>query len=262
MIAVVRNTFRESLTQPFALFAIILAAAAVGLVTFGVALNYENGKLISVELVGTTIDQSAAVARDTLAETGSGLLNAALMFLFIMGGAFVHVDMLRHPLTGISLTGPISRAGLYIGKLLGAWCVAFSILTGFWVVLWFILFIKSSGQVTATLLLGPLSLSFEFAVVLSLAALIAMAVQNSTAVTILCLGLYFSLGPLLGSAGTASAFARIMSTLLPPIADMQAVSRNCILGHPGDFTAFLRAMPHTLLYLLAGIFLFHKRDLS
>ncbi|GJQ21219.1 MAG: hypothetical protein HBSIN02_15740 [Bacteroidia bacterium] len=262
MIVVVKNTFRENIVQPFALFALILVTAAVGLVSFGVTLHYESDMLISINLFGTPIDQSAAIVRDTLANTASALLNAALMFLFIMGASFVHVDMLKNPLTGISLTGPISRAGLFMGKLVGAWFVGFSIFFVLWGALWLTLFFKSSGQVSAGLLLGALSLSLEYAVMLSLAALMAMVVQNSTAVAILCLVLYFSIGPLLASTDHPSVLLRVISTLFPPLAEMQEVSRSSILGHPGDFAAFLRAVPHTLVYLLAGMYVFHKRDIA
>ncbi|MEP0821738.1 MAG: hypothetical protein HRF44_02720 [Ignavibacterium sp.] len=263
MIAAIRHTVRENVAQPFVIFAIILVVAILGLSAIGISMKYENGVLVAVELFGNTVDQDLFLVAPALTSVFSNIVPAMLMFLFIIGASFVHVGMLQHPLTSLSLIGPLSRPGLFIAKYLGVWSLVTSVLAFFWVLLWLLLLIKSSGQLGGSLLLVPISASLEFAVLLSFAGLIAMIIQNSTAVAIISLGMYFYVGPLLGTATDSSpAFVKIIAAVFPPIAGMWAATRDCILGNPADFTPFLRAVPHTVVMLLSALIIFQRKDLS
>ena len=258
---VIKETIRENLTQPFFLMAALVGLASVLLFSFGVEFRYENDILTGMSFLGTMSESHVQFVSREYVKVFSGLLGNALMFLFIIGGSYTHTGMLQSPLTSVSLTRPLSRSGLFLSKFLGLWAFVTALMLVLVAVLWSIAFYKTSGNISAGVLLASLSFSLEFGIIFACSALIAMLVENPTGVAILSLAVYFFVGRLVGLTESLPPIVQALSLLLPPTGAMNLVTTGFIVSGEADFEVFLRGFPHAVISLGAGAYLFHRKDL-
>lgn len=259
--AVIKETIRENLIQPFFLLAAIVQLGAVLFFSFGVELRYENDILTGIAFWGRmTEDQVHLIGREYL-KMFSGLLVYIMMFLFIIGGSSTHTGILLSPLTSVSLTRPLSRSNLFVSKFLGLWILVIVLVMAFSLALWSIAYYKSSGNVSPGLLLASMSFSLEFCVIFAFSAFIAMLVENPTGVAILTLGVYFYAGRLIGLAESLPPFLQVLSLLLPPTGAMSMVTTGSIVSGQADYTVFYRGLLYAVICICLGTYLFHRKDL-
>ncbi len=262
---VIRQTIREAFAQPALLFSFIIMVALVGLFTFGISLDFQNDILVSMKLFGKEIEVTHLnTFFSSMLESMSNILSALLMFLFIVGSSYLYPSMLQDPLLGITLTKPISRTSLFLSKFAGfVLAVALSMIL-FSVFVWLILFSKSGGHVSGTVIIASMSFCFEFIVVFALCSLVAMIVENATGVALLGIGIYYVLSPLMASMDQApNLFTRTISLLLPPIGKLSIMTNEIIVNGPQfNPTLFLISLPYVIIYLAIAVVIFNRKDLS
>jgi len=262
--AVIRQTLREAFVQPALLFAIIVEVAFIGLLTFGISLDFENDILVSMKLFGREIDETLLnTFVSNLIENMVNLISALLMFLFIIGSSFLYPYMLRDPLLGITLTKPISRTSLFLSKYAGfILFIALSIIL-FSIAVWFILFSKSSGHVSDSVIVASISFCFEFIIVFSICSLLAMIIENASGVALLGIGIYYILGPLMANTDNVhNLVITIISLLLPPIGQLSIITKDIvILGVQSNLTLLVVSFPYVVVYLAIAIIIFNRKDL-
>ena len=264
-LAVIKQTLREAVLQPALLFAIIIEVAFLGLVGFGVSFHFEQGTLVSAELLGKVIDETiAAVFIRDLAVSVTNILTGLLMFLFIVGSSFVFPSMLRDPLLGITLTKPITRTSLFLSKFSAFLLLVFTTTILFAAAVSLALFLRSDGHISGSLIPSSLFFCCEFVVVFAFCSFLALIVENPMGVALLGTAFYFLLGPLLagGHIGRSSLIT-IVSLFFPPIGKLSLATKEILLASgPAEFTLLVYSLLYVIVLLTLAAVIFSRRELT
>ncbi len=263
--AVVKQTLREAFVQPAFLFVIIIEVAFIGLLTFGISLDFQNDVLVSMKLFGKEIDETLVnIFVSSLIETMVAPLTGFLMFFFIIGSSFLYPNMLQDPLLGVTLTKPISRTSLFLSKWVGLILLIALNMILFSVSVWFILLSKSSGHASASVILASIHFCFEFIIIFAICSLLAMIVENASGVSLLGIGIYYFLGPLMaGTDKLHNLVISIISFLLPPIGKLSVTTKDIVvLGDQFNPALLVVSFPYVVVYLAIAIIIFNRKDLT
>jgi ABC-type transport system involved in multi-copper enzyme maturation permease subunit len=263
--AVIRQTIREAFMQPALLFAIIIEAAFVGLLTFGISLGFQNDVLVSMKFFGKEIHETLVnTFVSNLVESMVGLMSALLMFLFIIGSSFLYPSMLQDPLLGITLTKPISRTSLFFSKYAGfVLFVALSMIL-FSVAVWFILFSKTGGYVSDSVIVASVHFCFEFITVFAICSLLAMIVENASGVALLGIGTYYFLGPLMANTDNVhNPLITTISLVLPAIGKLSMITKDIVIhGDQPNPGLLVVSFAYSVVYIAFAIIIFNRKDLT
>lgn len=263
--AVTKQTIREAFVQPALLFALIIQVAFVGVLTFGISLDFENNILVSMKLFGQPIDESLVnIFVGNLIESMVNLMTAVLMFLFIIGSSFLYPSMLQDPLLGITLTKPISRTSLFLSKYAGLILfIALNVIL-FSIAVWFILFSKSSGHVSDAVFVASISFCFEFIIIFAICSLLAMIVENASGVAVLGIGIYYFLGPLMANTDNMhNPVITTISLLLPAIGKLSIITKDIVIhGDQSNPGLLVVSFAYSVVYIAFAIIIFNRKDLK
>lgn len=262
--AIIKQTIREAGIQPPFLFAFIVEVGFICLLIFGIGLNFEQGQLVSMKLFGGNIDETqAASSAQELAGNTANLMVAALMFLFILGSSFLYPDLLRSPLVGILLTKPVSRQELFFSKFAGPVILVLLNLVACGLIISAVLYFKSDGRYYITPPLISFSLWFEFVVIFSLCALLAMLIENSTGIAVLGIAIYYLLAPLLSQAKQGgNPLLAIIAYVLPPIGELSARTRGLVTQGELGVALMAVSLAYTSACLFLASYIFNRRDIA
>lgn len=262
-VAVIKQTIRETIVQPVFLAAVLLEIAVLALVAVGISFRFENHILVSMNLFGVPMEENVYSLSRSLFVTSTRLFISVLMFLSILAASFSHVEMLKNPLSGIVLTRRCSRSGLFCSQFFGLWALVSGIVVLFAGLLWVVVSVKTSGNAPPGLMAAGISLSVEVAIVLALAALLGMMLENAVAVALLVLGLYFYVGPLLASdESTRPILVQIISLIVPPLGQLGRATNEIIVSGRIQSGVYLRSIPYIVAMLWLGVILYQRKDLK
>lgn len=261
--AIIKQTFRENIFQPTFIFVLIIELFLVTFVTLGLKLHYENNILVSVDLFGGSFEENVYTFIQTLLFTFFDLTNAVLMFLFILLASFTQAGLLNDPLLGITLTKPISRTQLFVSKFCGLTLLVATNIILFSLIMWLILSIKRGENLDMVTLVGAISFSYEFVVMLGIISLLALLVENPSAVTVITVAMYFYLGPLIASsANMENIFLTFVTWVIPPVGELHIATRNTVLMHQLTGRPYYFSTVYLVVLVFASIFLFNRREIK
>jgi ABC-type transport system involved in multi-copper enzyme maturation permease subunit len=256
---------REALLQPALLFVIIVQIAFLGVLTFGISLQFENDVLMSMNFFGSKVDETLVnTLVSNLIESTVGLITALLMFLYIIGSSFLFPSMLRDPLLGVTLTKPVSRTSLFLSKYIGLILFIGLSIVLFSLALWLVLWSKSAGTVSDSLIVASLSFCLEFIIIFTICSLLALVVENASGVALLGIGIYYVIGPFMANTDKVKSLVlTIVSLLLPPIGKLSVMTKG-IVGLDDQFnpTLVLISFPYIVIYLAIASIIFSRKDLT
>jgi ABC-type transport system involved in multi-copper enzyme maturation permease subunit len=264
--AIFRQAIREALAQPAIIFAAVLLVIVAGLLAVGLGMRYDNDALVALTLFGKVFAaESLSVFAARLVPSLSSLMAAVLMFLFIVGSSSVFRAMLNDPLLSIVLTKPVARWSVIASKFAGHAFIVIVLVCVFAIVVWFIFFVKTSGNHAPDALhLAALSFSYEFLIVFAFCSVIAMFVESEAGIALLGLALYFIIAPLLESASGAQGFlVNVVRFIVPPIGPISGMTQELVVvGGSIDPVPLLAALPYVIGFIGLTMVLFTKRDIA
>jgi len=217
---------------------------------------------------GVTQDQLVQFAQALQATLAGGLF-AGIVLFGVFATAGVIPDMLEKGTVDLYLSKPIPRWELLLGKFLGAVFVVLLNVVYFIGALWLVFGIKL-GVWNVGFLLSSLTVTFVFACLFSIVAILGVASRNM-GIPIIGAYLYlFIIGPVLQgrehvlyplSGSNVYRFAvDAFYWTLPQLSGMQDEIRRHITAQFGNWTPFLQSLASSTAICALGAWIFHKRD--
>lgn len=257
---IIRETARATIFQPPILCMIILQAALIATIVFGIRVEYEDHTLCSVRFFGRELSDGDMFLRFLL-PTFTGFLSLTLMFLAIIGMSSLIPDMLNDPLTALVVTRPISRTRLFLSTFAGIVAGVVADLAAFGSILCLVLTAKCSGAPVFAPLLGSLWFAGEFLVITACCSLFAMLTESTTGTAILGLALYFGLGPAMDIVRRSrNTFLTVLSYFIPRTGMLASGPQQITRSTAPDPTLFVTTFLPACIYFAIALFLFHRRD--
>ena len=262
--AALKQAIRETIVQPPFLFLLILEAALVGLIVFGIGVEFEDGVLVSLKIFGTQIEPGeVAVLSRELVQSVTEISTGIIMFLLILAGSFLFSEFLHSPLLGIVLTKPLSRRQLFLARFSGLMFAIFIDLLLVGLSITAIFSLKSGGAILPAPFLLSLSLWLESFVILSFCTLMATLMEQATAVALVGLATYFILAPFLRHAKQSdSLLLEAAAYLFPPMGELAAGTRGLPSAGEIALLPVEVSLVYAFAYLLIASSLFHRRDIQ
>ncbi|HXF90490.1 MAG TPA: hypothetical protein VNJ29_01005 [Candidatus Nitrosotenuis sp.] len=260
---IIKQTFRENILQPTFIFVLIIELFLVTVVILGLKLHYENNILVSVDLFGGSHEENVYTFIETLLFMFFDITNAPLMFLFILLASFTQAGLLNDPLLGITLTKPVSRTQLFLSKFCGLTLLVASNIILFSLIMWLILSIKRGEHLNMVTLVGAISFSYEFVVMLAIVSLLTLLLENPSAVTVITAAIYFYLGPLIASsANMENIFLKFVTWVVPPVGELHIATRNTVLMHQLTGSPYYLSIVYLVVLLFVSVFLFNRKEIK
>ncbi|MBU2447254.1 MAG: ABC transporter permease subunit [Bacteroidetes bacterium] len=261
-IPIIKRTIFEIVLQPTFVFALVIKVLVVFFLIYGVALEYEQGTLISIKILGT--DYSDLGLNTYLIRSFAEALMMVLMFVYILQSSSLFPETLKSPLLGITLTKSVSRSGLFISKFIGQAIVVFLPLLILGVTISLVLFFKNGGFILLAPVFTTICFFFVFITMFSLLALLSFFIEKYNTVSTIGIGIYFLLSPLLVYAVEYlnNPLIFYLSHILPPLRKLELVSINILLGKEINIEAYALSSIYIIIYFLIAIYLFRRRDIS
>lgn len=238
----------------------IVEIAVLLFLIFGIQLDVEQGTLISVRILSHEINEIALFLNEIVPDF-VGLFSFILMFLLIVGSASLYPELLKDPILGVMLTRPLSRLKLFLSEYAGMILGIFINVAVFSLLVSLILSVKT-GELIASPVIGSCAFLAEFLIISAMCALIAILTESVIAVSVIGVGIYFFLGPLLSNIETVNNVLLMgISYLIPRTGKLLAITRELLMGGNPDGEEFIRAaIPAVTFFTIASV-LFSRRDL-
>ena len=258
---IINETFRTISLQPALLFALIIEAAILLFLIFGIQLEFENETLISIRMLGREFGE-VTVFLSYFLPSFARFVPLILMFLFIVGSAGLYCELLTEPLLGVILTKPLSRAKLFQSKFIGMFLAISANIVLLSVLISTILTSKMDGSLVVSPVAASFSFLGEFAILSACISLFAILTESTTAAVLLAMAFYFVLGPLLMNVEkTGNLILIIISYLIPEFGKLAEVTQGLLLEKQVNLTDFPYALLLAAIYFGFASFLFNRRDL-
>ena len=260
--AFLKETIRNTLSQPALMFCFILQIAILAFIAFGLSFEYHNNVLVSISVLGKEPleGESLFVLRRIIMDfVQLGL--TIFMFLFIIGTSASFSELFKDPLLNILLTKKYSRSQLFCSRYVGVVASIFILQIIFSVLLISIFFIKT-GQGFLWIIL-PITITpvLHFLILASLNGLLSVLFENVTAVIVVSLSIYYFNSFLTAGTALHNPLLKILSLLFPPFSLINRIFIEYILYGYSDIKFPYYCFIYAACYLLVAILLFKRRDL-
>ena len=262
LLAFLSHTVKKTLSEPGVLFVLILQAAIIGFVAFGMSFEYHGTTLLSISLLGKEGfgGENLLVVRQMIehfVQLGWGVF----MFLVIIGTSPSFTELLRDPLLNILLTKKFSRTQLLLLRYFGIILVVGGLQLAFSSLMVLVLLLKT--KIPFLWIISPLVAApvMHFMTLAALAALLGILFEQPTAVTVVVLAAYF-LSPVVSSAASLQdAWLRGAGYFFPPLASIDRYFFDTLLYRVQGLTPPFLSIFYAAFYLVLASVIFKKRDL-
>jgi ABC-type transport system involved in multi-copper enzyme maturation permease subunit len=261
-LAFLKETVRNTLSQPAIIFSFILQIALLVFIAVGISFEYHNNVLLSISILGKGSLEGESLFYFRRIITDFVQLGwTILMFLFIIGTSGSFSELFKDPLLHILLTKKYLRSQLLCFRYIGVVASIFMIQLLFSVLLAFILFMKT-GQGFWWLIL-PITRTpvLHFLILASLGGLLSILFENVTATIVISLSIYYLNSFLTAGVSLPNPFLKILSFLFPPFSLINRIFIEQVLYGSSDIAFPYYCLMYAASYLSAAIFLFQRRDL-
>jgi ABC-type transport system involved in multi-copper enzyme maturation permease subunit len=260
--ALLKETIRNTLSQPALIFCFILQIAILAFVGLGLSFEYHNNILVSISVLGKEPleGESLFVLRRIIIDFVQ-LGWTIVMFLFIIGTSASFSELFKDPLLNILLTKKYSRSKLLFTRYIGVVASIFVLQLLFSMLLISVLFVKT-GQAFWWLFL-PITLTpvLHFLILASLNVLLSILFENITASIVISLSIYYFNSFLTAGMSLHNPLLKFLSFLFPPFSLINRIFIDYVLYGSSEIAFPFYCFIYAVCYFLTAIVLFKRRDL-
>ncbi len=262
-IAIIKQTFRELLSQPIILGVIGIQVVSVLVLIFGVHLIYDQGTLISAKIFGSELEEGVAL---NLLNSISSLILFFIILLLVIGSSPIFAEFLRDPFIEIIFTKPISKTNVFLQKFLGVNLFALFDFLTFGSLITFVLIFKTGGAFIINPIVALLCQFLMLLFMSSVAAILGVIFENGTVaigfnVVLLFLGAYLD-----SLKRSGILILSQISYLLPPFQKVTEVTGDVIKYSLSDVDIPLIPLVATFviyssIYFIVSLILFRRKEI-
>jgi ABC-type transport system involved in multi-copper enzyme maturation permease subunit len=260
--AFLKETMRNTLSQPALMFVFILQIAILAFIAIGLSFEYHNDILVSISVLGKEpLERESLFVLRRIVTDFVQFGWTIFMFLFIVGTSASFSELFKDPLLNILLTKKYSRSQLLFSRYIGVVTSIFMLQLIFSMLLISILFVKT-GQGFWWLIL-PITMTpvLYFLILASLNGLLSILFENVTAAIVISLSIYYFNSFLTAGTLSHNPMLKILSSLFPPFSLINRIFIEYILYGASDMAFPFYCFIYATCYLFAAIILFKRRDL-
>jgi len=270
--ALLMYVVRRNFTSAAMLFLIILELSVVGIIVFGVHVNYVDGVLTEFRFFNHDVMESGyAYFTGIFLKSLAVVIHYFVVFFFLAGFSSLAYEFLESRKTELLLVRPVTRAGLFVSTLSGtAVSLALNLLV-FAALLAGIVSAKTGSMVLGPFVYGSTLFALELMLYAGITWSLVLLLESSTWSTGIMIVYYLLVDGMLSRraspdlfGGVVARFVSVLRTVLPHPTQLTALSTEAFfdLSPPFSYTGseFVRALIFCLLLTAFSIRGFRKKE--